>query len=129
VAKEFPERPDFRAHVAFEMAKADRLEETIAAFAKIAEAPSHWPDYRPQLARRLEGVGEPGAAALIYRQLLADYPQVPEYRSALARCLTATGRREEAEAILKQSPPAQKPKPAPAEKKKAKQSGKPKAES
>ncbi len=86
LAQEFPERPDFRVQLAWHAAASKCLNEAMAALDKIAKARSRWPDYRPELARRLEG-SHSADAAVVYSQLLADSPAVAEYREGFFRSL------------------------------------------
>ncbi|NUQ64349.1 MAG: tetratricopeptide repeat protein [Pirellulales bacterium] len=82
LAGRFPDRRDFRPHLAALMAVAHRLKETIAMFEKVTVPPA-WPDYRPELARRLLALLNDPEVVAFYRQMTADFPDVPEYRRGL----------------------------------------------
>ena len=102
LAKEFPNRPDFRAQLVFQTAKADRLDETfLAMFEKTAEAFSARPDYRPELADHLAATGGHATAVTIYGQLVADHPHMPDYRAQLGTCLVDIARFDEGLAVLR----------------------------
>lgn len=111
LAEGFPEWPDFRAQIIVDVVQANRardaketLKEMMATLEKIAGAAARWPDYRPELARRLERAGESAAAAVMYEQLVAEFPDAPEYRLGIGRHLIATARLEEAIGILEKLP-------------------------
>ncbi len=104
LARKFPNRPDVRGQLAYEMAKTDQLEESIVTLAKLAEEFEGQPDYRAALARRLSAAGEHGLAGSVYQRIAEDHPETSEYRN-LVRLesvdgLTRDGRLDEAKAIL-----------------------------
>jgi WD40 repeat protein/Flp pilus assembly protein TadD len=100
LAEEFPNRPDFRAQLAFQTAKAERLEDTMATFEKLAEAFSDRADYRPELARHLAATGGYAAAVTLYETLVAEHPDRPDYRGRLGSCLLAGDRLDQGMAVL-----------------------------
>ena len=105
LAKDFPERLDFRVELAFQAAEGNRLEETMAALGKDADTFSKWPDFRPELARRLAGNREFAMAVSIYEQLSAEFPDVPEYRSELSKLLDRTKDQQDPKPEEKREPP------------------------
>jgi WD40 repeat protein/predicted Zn-dependent protease len=101
LVKRFPDRPDFRSEFAYQMAKMDRLDETVAMFEKISDVFPAWPDYRPELARNLTAGGEHALAVKLYEKLVAAFPEDPDYRAGLGDSLRANERYTEAISILR----------------------------